>query len=181
MIFNKTGRLLRKLFWFGNKRLETVREYKYLGFLITPSLNLNSSLKDLKDRAMRAFYTLKSKMGDQFKRDITTSLHLFDSLIKPILLYGSDYWGCLKLPKNNPIETLHMTFCKELLGVQKQTTNIGVLLELDRVPLSIYAKKNCVKNWERIAIRKDINFLSKASYEFALYNFYKTITISNNC
>ena len=62
MIFNKTGRLLRKLFWFGNKRLETVREYKYLGFLITPSLNLNSSLKDLKDRAMRAFYTLKSKM-----------------------------------------------------------------------------------------------------------------------
>ena len=31
-------------------------------------------------------------------------------------------------------------------------------------------KKNCVKNWERIAIRKDANFLSKASYEFALYN-----------
>ena len=170
MIFNKTGRLLRRSFWFGNKRLENVREYKYLGFLITPSLNLNSSLKDLKDRAMRAFYTLKSKMGDQFKRDIITSLHLFDSLIKPILLYGSDYWGCLKLPKNNPIETLHMTFCKELLGVQKQTTNIGVLLELGRVPLSIYAKKNCVKNWERIAIRKDANFLSKASYEFSLYN-----------
>ena len=43
-----------------------------------------------------------------------------------------------------------MRFCKELLGVQKQTTNIGVLLELGRVPLILFAKKNSIKNWVRI-------------------------------
>ena len=49
-------------------------------------------------------------------------------MVKPILLYASDFWGCLKLPKNNPIERLHNMFCKQLLGVQKQTNTIGILL-----------------------------------------------------
>ena len=42
MIFNKTGRHVRKLFMFGKSKIETIREYKYLGLLITPSLNLSS-------------------------------------------------------------------------------------------------------------------------------------------
>ena len=57
-----------------------------------------------------------------------------------------------KLPKNNPIENLHMMMCKQVLGVQKQTTNIGVLLELGRIPLSVWALKFSVKNWERIRL-----------------------------
>ena len=119
---------------------------------------------------MRTIYILKSKMGPLLKKHIDVSLHLFDTLIKPILLYGSDFWGCLKLPKNNPIENLHMAFCKELLGVQKQTPNLGVLLELGRLPLSVFAKKNCIKNWERIAIKNNANSILKASYQWALQN-----------
>ena len=84
-----------------------------------------------------------------------TTLHLFDTWIKPILLYNSDFWGCLKMPKINPIQNVHMRFCKELLGVQRQTTNIGVLLELGRIPLMLYGIKNCIKNWPRIhSLRK---------------------------
>ena len=119
---------------------------------------------------MRAFYLMKSKMGPLFKKHVDVSLHLFDTLIKPILLYGSDFWGCLKLPKNNPIENLHIKFCKELIGVQKQTQNLGVLLELGRLPLTIFAKKNCIKNWERIAIKKNANSLVKLSYRWVLQN-----------
>ena len=57
---------------------------------------------------------------------------LFDTCVKSILLYGSDFWGGLPLPKNNPIENLHLRFCKHLLGVQKYTTTTGVLLELGK-------------------------------------------------
>ena len=90
---------------------------------------------------MRSFYAIKGKIGTLFKVDVNITLYLFDSLIKPILLYGSDFWGCLKLPKNNPIENLQMAFCKELIGVQKQTSNLGVLIELGRIPLTIYCPK----------------------------------------
>ena len=72
-------------------------------------------------------------MGQYFKTEMT--LNLLDTLIKPILLYASDFWGCLKMLHNNPIENTHMRFCKDLLGVQRQTSNIGVLLELGRVPI----------------------------------------------
>ena len=95
---------------------------------------------------------MKNDLGPSFNRDILTTMTLIDSLIKPILLYASDFWGCLKLPKNNPIENLHMMMCKQVLGVQKQTTNIGVLLELGRIPLGIWALKFAVKNWERIRL-----------------------------
>ena len=89
-------------------------------------------------------------MGTSFNQEISTTLTLIDALVRPILLYAGDFWGCMKLPKNNPIENLHMMMCKQLLGVQKQTTNIGVLLELGRVPLCLYTLKSSVKNWERI-------------------------------
>lgn len=56
MIFNKSGRHVRRNFYFGSQKVETTRDYKYLGFKITPSGEINSGLKDLKDRAMKAFF-----------------------------------------------------------------------------------------------------------------------------
>ena len=86
MIFNKTGRHIRKTFSLNDIELETVREFKYLGFLITPSGEIRSGLKDLRDRALKAFYKLKTAMGTAFNRDIQLTLKLVDALIKPILL-----------------------------------------------------------------------------------------------
>ena len=152
MIFNKSGRLIRRPFYLDGVKLDMVREYKYLGFLITPSGEINTGLKDLRDRAFKAYMKIKNDLGPCFNQDISVVLNLMDSLVKPILMYASDFWGCLKLPKNNPVENLYMTMCKQILGVQKQTTNIGVLLELGRTPLSICAAKFSVKNWERIRL-----------------------------
>ena len=73
------------------------------------------------------------------------------------------------LPKSNPIENLYMMMCKQLLGVQKQTTNIGVLLELGRVPLYFFAIKAAIKNWERIK-KGQANILLMASYNDAIMN-----------
>ena len=113
---------------------------------------------------------LRDKLGKHFNTHIEDVLKLFDSIIKPILLYSSDFWGCLNLPKNNPIENLHFTFCKHLLGVQKGTTNVGVLLELGRTPLTLDAQKTAIKNWERIRNKK-ANYLVTLSYKNAEQNW----------
>ena len=168
MIFNKNGRLIHKKFTLGRVEIQVTREYKYLGFKLTPSGEINSGLHDLKDRALRAYMKMKKKLGLTFRKHLLITLKLFDTLIKPILLYASDFWGILKLPKNNPLETLYISFCKQLLGVQKQTTNIGVLLELGVVPLHLYAKKNAIKNWNRIAKLKGANELTLLSFEKSL-------------
>ena len=62
---------------------------------------------------------------------------------------------------------MHLSFCKQLLGVQKQTTTIGVLLELGQVPLGIYAKKMDIKNWSRIRNNNKVNELLIKSYHHA--------------
>ena len=170
MIFNKTGRHIRRNFYMGDLKVETTREYKYLGFKIIPYGGITPGLLDLKYRAVKAYFKMKSKMGPSFCKYPIVTIKLFQTLIQPILLYSSDFWGVLKMPNNNPFENIHMKFCKELLGVQKQTTNVGILLELGQLPLSIHASKNAIKNWGRITNDKQCNTLVTASLEHAANN-----------
>ena len=84
-------------------------------------------------------------MGSSFRKHPLITLKLFRSLIEPILLYASDFWGILEMPTNNPIENVFTSFCKQLLGVQRQTSNNGVLLELGLSPIIILGQKNAIK------------------------------------
>ena len=120
-------------------------------------------------------------MGHLFKQHSSMTLFLFEALIKPILLYASDFWGCLKMPKNNPIENVHIRFCKDILGVQKQTTNVGVLLELGEIPITIFAKKNCIKNYIRINVSKRANNILTASVQIPTVTLSPWLSAVKNC
>ena len=141
---------MHRSFPFQDKVIYTTNSYKYLGFLLTPSGEINRGLNDLKDRALRAYFSLKTKMGSLFQHFPNMLLSLFDTLIRPILLYNSDFCGCLKMPNNNPIANTQMKIFKEIIGVKRKTINIGTHLELGTVPLMLFAKKHCIKNWFRI-------------------------------
>ena len=182
MIFNKTGRLIRKDFFMGKNKIEIVRSYKYLGLVFTPSGEIKSALDDLRSRALKAYMGLKQKLGICFRSYLEETKKIFDSLVKPILLYSSDFWGCLKLPVNNPVENLYSMFCKQLLGVQKQTSNVGAFLEAGMVPLRLYAQKACIKNWERIHNSRANHFM-RESYNGAVnddLDWYKLIKMHLN-
>ena len=117
-------------FCVGDKNVENVCEYKYLGLfvLFTPSGKMKSVKDDLRSRALKAYWLVI----------VIETMNLFETLVRPILTYSSDFSGCLKLPNNNPVENVHTMFCKHLLGVNKQTTNYGIWLELGRTPLNPY-------------------------------------------
>ena len=70
MVFNKTGRALKRhKFVYKGELLDSVREYKYLGFLVTPSGEIRSGLEDLRKRALKAYAKLKTilAVGGQAK------------------------------------------------------------------------------------------------------------------
>ena len=77
MIFYKNGRHIRRDIFFGNDKLETTRKYKYLGFMVTPSGEINTGLHDLKDRALRALMKLRSKLGVTFRKHPLITIKLF--------------------------------------------------------------------------------------------------------
>ena len=90
----------------------------------------HDGLEDLRVRSLKALIKIRKALGSQFNADVWNTTHIFNYMVRPILLYCSDFWGCLKPPSNNPIERFHLSFCKQLLGVRKQTNTVGVLLEL---------------------------------------------------
>ena len=99
MMFNKTGRLIKRNFNYNKSKIETVKEYKYLGFLIVPSGSIVPGLHDLKSRGSRALFKIKNKMGEHFRLNPGITIKLFNTLVKPILTYMAELWGCLKTPK----------------------------------------------------------------------------------
>ena len=72
------------------------------------------------------------------------------------------------MPDNNPVEVLHLSFCKQLLGVQKQTTNDGVLLELGQMPITLLARKRATKNWVRLTTNTECNEIVIDSFQNAI-------------
>ena len=81
---------------------------------------------------------------------INTYIRIFDHMVQPTLLYGSEVWEIYlsNFKPNNTVETIfkdynslyekiHSTFCKNVLLLHKNATiNTGVRCELGRYPIS---------------------------------------------
>ena len=70
---------------------------------------------------------------------------LFDTLVKPVLLYGCEIWGPELLSykthfDKSTIEQVHIKSCKQTLNVPWCTENKACRAELGRYPLSIDIK-----------------------------------------
>ena len=107
-------------------------------------------------------------MGVHFRSNLKLMIHdkeLFDSLIKPILLYGSEVWGIeTKEPDSkNPIEAVHIKFCKLLLGTSRFSANIACKGELGRFSLNQEATYRSLKYWTKLIDSKTSN-LTRQSY-----------------
>ena len=65
----------------------------YLGMTLNPYGNFSLAREELKKVGLKALYKLRKEMGDNFRENIMLTIKLFDALISPILLYGSEIWG----------------------------------------------------------------------------------------
>ena len=103
---------------------------------------LKNSQATLADQTSKALFQLHRKTLHKFKNvPVSLTLDLFDKFISPILNYVSEVWGFHSAPE---IERIHLTFCKNILGVKKTTQNDFVYGLLGRHPLQI------MKYWLKI-------------------------------
>ncbi len=127
MTFTKSGKVIKQAFYFGKEKLSNVRQYKYLGFIVTPSGEITTGLKDLRIRALKAITKIRRSLGQFFHQNVWNTMYLYNYMVMPILLYTSDIWGCLKHPTDNPLERLHRSFYKQVLvGVGVKWVNLQI-------------------------------------------------------
>ena len=78
------------------------------------------------------------------KSNILTHLKLFETCVKPILIYCSEIWSLNIVKSNVDIESKYLSmlpvkvqfkFAKALLGVNKQAVNLADLGELGMYPI----------------------------------------------
>lgn len=111
------------------------------------------------------------KKSRELNLSIDCQLDMFDKMVVPILLYGSELWGFENLCI---IEKLHLKFCKLVLSLKTSTPNFMIYGELARYPLCVKVKIRMLNFWIRLLKGKE----SKLSY--ILYNVLHSLTQINN-
>ena len=148
MVFRKGGFLGRLERWYyGGERIEVVNKYKYLGYTLTTKLSVDLALAECAGKAKGRIVSIFRALYKIGKIDIGIFFKLFDSQVKPILLYGAEIWG---MKGRAIIEKVHLYACKKLLGVSAKTPNSLVYSELNRYPLVVDARMRVVKYWGKI-------------------------------
>ena len=137
MVFSRGNQKINTTFNINGENLENVKEFKYLGITIhKKSCSFTPTLKHFKLKATRALYSLRAKININ-NLPIRVALKLFDAIIKPILLYGSEVWepflnqDTSKWDQND-LEKTYTQFLKQILGVNRSTTTAMVRGELKR-------------------------------------------------
>ena len=133
MIFLKGGHLSVKEQWvFGNQRLEVVNSYKYLGFIFSTKLCFDVAtngehLTSARRGTVEIIKTLR-KLGCSSP---SLFFKLFDALIMPCLLYGSELWG---IKARESIEKVHIQVCKLFLNVPSHTPKRYGVRKTGKIP-----------------------------------------------
>ena len=160
-MFRRGGFLSKGEKWsLGEREIEVVNQYKYLGFVFTTKLSVSSSLESLSVKAKKKTVHLLKSMWHLRTTNASVFFRLYDAQVLPSLLYGSELWG---LERRDPIEKAHMFACKRFLNVSAKTPNAVCSGELGRYPMYVHATVRAVKYWLRLC-RMSVDRLPKQAY-----------------
>ena len=185
-------------FTIGGKEIKYVNNYCYLGIILENTGSLKLATESLKEKSMRAFFGLKRTINKN-KTSFRALTTLFDSLIKPITLYGAPIWipsthiinklstSLESVPINTskitmnltrmPCEKIHLSYLRWALGVHKKASTIGCWGETGRYPLIYQSIKLTLNYYKRLSNLKTGSLVHAAFLEqkSMKLNWYKNI------
>ncbi|CAB3986903.1 Hypothetical predicted protein [Paramuricea clavata] len=190
MIFQKrnSSQPTKIQFHIGDKKIDTTKEYNYLGLKISQNGKFKLAQQQLGEKALHALYKIRKNI-DFRKLTPKLAMKIFDSIISPILLYNSEIWGAYEKNdynkwENSEIERVHLRFCKLYLGVNRKATNVACRGELGKFPLLLTIKKNIINYFKHIyqlpenSIAKQSLNISKDLYTNHKESYYsKTVNL----
>ena len=171
MVFGKKD---SKAIVFNGMVIQNAEVYKYLGNIISPTTTcsgdiLKENSRFLCDKARKAIFGIFKRLRKIGALPPKLMLYIFDTLIKPILLYGSDVWG-VSPSANSDIDKVFLWFLKCILKVKSSTSNDITLGEVGAIPPSVQSHINVLTFYRRVAGMPE-NTIVKQVF-MALYNLH---------
>ena len=65
-------------------------------------------------------------------------------MVTPVLTYGAEIWG---YKESKDIEKVQASFCKHVLGLSRNASNVAAIGECGRKPLKVLYFTKCAKYW----------------------------------
>ena len=144
---------------FNNKIIEQVIQYKVLGCILHSVHRVNSdpfkmNYDCLCDQARKSLFSVKQKLKVIGPIPPQTMFYIFNSLLKPIITYGSDVCGINKSGRG-VIDKYFVQFAKHVLGVKQSTSTLMVLGESGQLLPSTSCIYNTVTFLNRVQCMND--------------------------
>jgi Reverse transcriptase (RNA-dependent DNA polymerase) len=102
MIAAGTDRMIRDVghsVVLGDKTFEVVKEFVYLGSLVTPNNDVSLEIQRRIQTANRCFFGLRKQLQSRHF-SLSTKNIIYKTLIRPVLLYGSETWMLTRREEN---------------------------------------------------------------------------------
>ena len=132
--------------FFNGKPIEQVNQYKYFGVIVRSISKVGQDMysnnyRFIYDKSRRTVFSMKRKL--KFIQSLLPSklFDMFDTMIRPILTYGSDVWGLSKTVID-VVDKVFLNFARCTLSVKATTCNTIVYGECGRYPLSVFCHIN---------------------------------------
>ena len=154
--------------YLNGEKIEQVMQYKYLGNIIKSINNSNadifsSTYSYLCDQGRKAIFGMMHKIRDIAPLPPKVMFKLFDSVIKPILVYGSDVWGHRNAGLES-IDKVMLRYCGRILNVKATISNIIVHGECGMLPPSVQCTISVLSFFNRLH-HMPANTIVKKVYE----------------
>ena len=121
--------------------------YKYLGLWLHEHLNLNKTVSELSKSASRAVSALYTKCLRAGGTTIDVFEKLYESLVEPVLFYGSEIWG---ISDHREIQTVQNKACRYFLGGGKCASNVALRGDMGWNSCYVKSKTEVFRMWIKL-------------------------------
>ena len=135
------------IFKLGNDNLEYVKEYKYLGVILTEHLDFSKTAEILSEAAGRALGAIINKYKNINFMGIDTYTKLFVSHIIPILHYSACVWGFKQYGQCDIVQNKAMRI---FLGVHKFAPILALQGDMGWHPCTLRRRLDMLRMWNRL-------------------------------
>ena len=174
VIFNRqfARRVAYKLYYQGAD-LEVKDLFVYLGMLFESVGGVAQVARRSLAKGRGACFGMLRRCESMGLHNMYIKCRLFDTLVRPVLLYGCEVWGPAVLKRGcfrgsgflTEMEKFHKGFLRSCLGVRKSVPDAVVMLELRRQPIALCMLRQLMGFAERVWAREGDDVVKIAMQE----------------
>ena len=158
--------------YFNNKLIERDDHYKYLGNVVRSVVKCNQDIFSencayLCDQSRKALFKIRRKIKCVSSLPATVMFYLYDALVRPVLIYGSDVWVFNKSCVDT-LDKIILNHVRRTLHVKATICNDIVFGESGLFPPSVYCHINVLCYYHRLRVMQE-NRVVKSVFK-ALHN-----------